>query len=273
VLEAAISATAAPFPIDFGRAIQTGVDDATPASRVKTALDHLLRVIEDGPSPALQRYLDAKPHLDGFGWINFVLIGTQKPDAVHVARPETWESLGRTIRPGEKPITVLVRSRELRFLFRLDKVFDLSQTDGVAFDATAAGDPGAFLPALRRLVADMGINLEYLSDLPGRGVSLGQHIVLNAGLSTPEEFVTLAHELAHEVLHHGRFRPPRGVSEVEAEATSFVISHAVGLETKGVSDTILLIPNGPAILRESIETVREAATGVLEHLLDSQGRN
>jgi len=248
------------------------VDDATPESRVSAALENLLTAVEHGPSPALQRYLDAKPHLDGFGWINFVLIGTQKPDAVHVARPETWESLGRTIRPGQKPISILARSNESRFLFRLDKVFDLTQTDGVAFDATACGDPGAFLPALRRLIADMGIKLEYSSDLPGRGLSLGQHIVLNAGLSTPEEFATLAHELAHEILHHGRFRPPRGIGEVEAEATSFVISHAVGLETKGAADMILLIPNGPAILRESMETVREAATGVLEHLLDSQGQ-
>jgi Zn-dependent peptidase ImmA (M78 family) len=53
------------------------------------------------------------------------------------------------------------------------------------------------------------------------------------GLSPAEEFPTLPHELAHEMMHRdGRSgKTSKRIRETEAEAVAFVACHGIGLET------------------------------------------
>ncbi len=56
-------------------------------------------------------------------------------------------------------------------------------------------------------VSGQGIELDYSDELgPLEGMSTGGRITLRQGLSPAEEFSTLAHELAHEMLHRDRDR-------------------------------------------------------------------
>jgi hypothetical protein len=67
---------------------------------------------------------------------------------------------------------------------------------------------------------------------PARGTSARDKITLLLGQSPAEEFATLAHELAHEMMHRDERRGSTSKlsRDTEAEAVALVICHAVGLE-------------------------------------------
>jgi hypothetical protein len=78
------------------------------------------------------------------------------------------------------------------------------------------------------------------------------------------------HELAHEMLHHGKAASPlpKVIRETQAEAVAFVVSSAVGLETnKAASDYIALYNGDKKTLAESLAVIQETAAKILEDLL------
>lgn len=56
-------------------------------------------------------------------------------------------------------------------------------------------------------------------------------------MTPAEEFSTLVHELAHEMIHKTERRTviTKTVKETEAESVAFVVSKAIGLETRSAS--------------------------------------
>jgi hypothetical protein len=116
--------------------------------------------------------------------------------------------------------------------FRSAYVFDIAQTDGQALPefATVLGDPSQYLECLKVLVLSHAIVLDYDASLaPAKGLSRGGHITLLPNLPAAEEFCTLVHELAHEKLHRTERR--KTIRETEADAVSFVVCRAIGLDT------------------------------------------
>jgi hypothetical protein len=67
---------------------------------------------------------------------------------------------------------------------------------------------------------------------PAKGLSHGGKITLLSGMQPAEEFSTLVHEIAHEMLHRGERRTltTKQVRETEAEAVAFVVCQSVGLQ-------------------------------------------
>ena len=67
---------------------------------------------------------------------------------------------------------------------------------------------------------------------PAKGLSYGGKIKLLSGMQPAEEFSTLVHEIAHEMLHRGdrRTLTTKQVRETEAEAVAFVVCQSVGLQ-------------------------------------------
>ena len=64
------------------------------------------------------------------------------------------------------------------------------------------GDPREYREQLAKFVAKRGIALEYSDEIaPAHGTSAGGKITLFLGQSPAEEFATLAHEVAHEIMH------------------------------------------------------------------------
>jgi hypothetical protein len=169
--------------------------------------------------------------------------------------------------PDETPVSVTG--------FRAAYVFDVSQTDGQELPhiGIVQGDPRGLGERLRSFAETKGISVEYSSGIaPARGTSSGGRITLLPGQSPAEEFSTLAHELAHELLHRDdrRTSTSRRIRETEAEATAFVVCHAIGLETGSAACDYIQLWNGDAqLLTESLGHVRRAASQMLTSLTDA----
>ena len=98
------------------------------------------------------------------------------------------------------------------------------------------------------------------------GVSYGGKIALLPGQSKAEEFTTLVHETAHELLHKAERRTitTATVRETEAEAVAFIVGQAVGLELGTSSaDYIQLYHGNATLLAESLEVIQRTSAVIL----------
>ena len=248
------------------------------------AIEQLITALNEGRSETLTHYLAAIGRFHRYSLRNVMLIASQKPTATHVAGFHAWHKLGRFVKKGEKGILILApivrRKNEneqqnetdessTAVGFRAAYVFDISQTDGQPLPEIGSvnGDPRQYRERLGRFVADHGITFEYSSDIaPARGTSEGGKITLLPGQSPAEEFATLAHEVAHEMMHRDdrRSSTTKRVRETEAEAVAFVVCSAIGLETGSAAQDYIGLYGGDAkLLSESLEYVQRTATQIL----------
>src|SRR5712664_3346436 len=184
------------------------------------ATEQLVAALNAGRSEVLAGYLKAIGRFHRYSFHNVLLIASQKPNASYAAGFRTWNQLGRFVKKGEKGIVILapilLRKPETEMDpqeipasvagFRPAYVFDVSQTHGQELPhiGIVQGDPRGLGERLRSFAEANGISVEYSSDIaPARGTSSGGRIALLPGQSPAEEFSTLAHELAHELLHRG----------------------------------------------------------------------
>ena len=101
---------------------------------------------------------------------------------------------------------------------------------------------------------------------PAKGLSHGGKITLLSGMQPAEEFSTLVHEIAHEMLHRGdrRTLTTKQVRETEAEAVAFVVCQSVGLQNGTSSQDYIQLWHGDAnLLRESLQAVQQTAAVIL----------
>ncbi len=245
----------------------------------QTALDTLADALDQGHSDALTSLLRAMSRFHRYSLHNTYLIAAQRPTATIVAGFHAWRHHRRFVRRGEQGIAILapiVRRRtaqaddEDRAVvgFRAACVFDVSQTDGEPLPdlAQPGGDPGLALCRLHAAITHRGIVLHYHDTLGGAlGLSCGGEIRVLPGLAPASEFVVLAHEFAHELLHHGDGpRATRETRELEAEAVAFVVSTASGLETLAATvDYVHLYRGDRQALAGSLDRVQRTAAAIL----------
>jgi len=258
-------------------------------NKTKDAVDFLVRALESGHSEVLTQYLAAMARFHNYSFGNVMLIARQKPDATHVAGLRTWNSLGRFVRRGEKGILILApmvgnkRNSKLetepqtedaketaRLLgFRAVYVFDISQTEGKDLPefTEVQGDVTGYHERLIKFVEAHNIELKYSEEIaPAKGLSHGGKITLLSGMKPAEEFSTLVHEIAHEMLHRTERRSitTKTIRETEAEATAFVVCQAIGLATGTASQDYIQLYHGDAkLLLESLEVVQRTAAVIL----------
>lgn len=253
------------------------------------ALANLAAALEAGKSETLTDYLATMGRFHHYSWGNVMLIVTQKPDATHVAGFNTWKTLGRFVKKGEKGIVVIAPMRikpkeqpadagEDRTILRFKAVyvFDVSQTDGESLPefARVGGNPNGHTDRLKTLVAEKSITLEYSADIgSAHGLSHGGKITLRPDLSPAEEFSTLTHELAHELLHRGdrRKEMSKTVRETEAEAVAFVVCQAIGLDLNGAAADYIQLYNGDKnTLAESLGYIQQTAAEIVAAITHEQ---
>jgi len=133
-----------------------------------------------------------------------------------------------------------------------------------------SGDPGENIDRLAAFLKSKGIQLVYNEKIaPALGMSYGGRIAILPGQSKAEEFSTLVHEAAHEMLHKAERRTAttKTVRELEAEAVAFVISKAIGLINGTASaDYIQLYHGNSSMLAESLEVIQQTANVILAAL-------
>jgi hypothetical protein len=252
------------------------------------ALNQLSDALAAGKSESLTQFLAAVAKFHRYSFNNIMLILGQRPDASQVAGFQTWKSLGRFVKKGEKGITIiapmLLKNREAEatgegdkpvLRFRAVHVFDVAQTDGQDLPEVGhvCGDPGMHLAKLQQVVASHGIKLITEELVGALGVSIGGTIKLAPGLTPAEEFSVLAHEFAHELLHQGPdgVRGTKTLRETEAEAVAFVVTTAIGLKNASASLDYIQLHDGDAkTLGQSLDRIQKTACLILTALLNSE---
>jgi len=270
---------------------RTTQNDNPTQQLIKQAVDFLLQQLAAGKSETLTAYLAAMARFHSYSFGNILAIARQRPTATRVAGFSTWKELGRFVKKGEKGIQILApmmghrrrkdgsdqSSRQddakpvpVLIGFRAVYVFDVAQTEGAdlpEFEHTVSGDVGGHRDRLLAFLAAQNIALEYSENIaPALGVSYGGKIALLPGQSKAEEFVTLVHEVAHELLHKTdrRTKTTATVRETEAEAVAFIVGQGIGLEMgRASSDYIQMYAGNAALLAESLEVVQRTSAVIL----------
>jgi antirestriction protein ArdC len=255
---------------------------------IEQAVDFLLQQLEAGKSEALAAYLAAMARFHSYSFGNILAIARQRPTASRVAGFSTWKELGRFVKRGEKGIQILApivghrptkndqeqqtdeQPRPVLIGFRAVYVFDVAQTEGAdlpEFEHNITGDVREHRDRLIEFLARQNIALDYTENIaPALGVSYGGKIALLPGQSKAEEFVTLVHEVAHELLHKSdrRTKTTATVRETEAEAVAFIVGQGIGLEMgRASSDYIQMYAGNVALLAESLEVVQRTSAVIL----------
>jgi antirestriction protein ArdC len=257
----------------------------------------LIEQLEAGHSEGLTAYLTAMGRFHSYSFCNILEIARQKPDATRVAGLYAWNQLGRKVSKGQKGIRILapmIGTRKKKDTeatsndaaavnqpvlvgFRAVYVFDVSQTDGAELPALTertSGDVGEYRERLINFIIAQDIQLEFKDSIaPALGASYGGRIAILPGQETPEEFSTLVHELAHEMLHKAERRTAttKTVRETEAEAIAFVVSQTIGLDAgRASADYIHLYHGNAALLTESLEVIQRTAALILSAIETEQ---
>jgi len=179
-------------------------------------------------------------------------------DLGHVAGFRTWLTLGRYVRKGEHglsvlaPVRVKVKAEDgsenwaVRG-FKVEHVFAARQTDGegkvpepIRPQLLTGQGPGGAWNALSDLVTAQGFTVERASLYPANGVtSFSTKIVTVADrLDEAAAVKTLAHELAHTMLHRPDqvdYHTNRDLREVQAESVAYLVCSELGLASDGYS--------------------------------------
>ena len=275
---------------------RTSQKDNPTQQLIKQAVDYLLQQLEAGKSETLTAYLGAMARFHSYSFGNILQIARQRPTATRVAGIRSWNELGRFVKKGEKGIQILApmigyrRRRDaaeqeqntsqdgkpapMRIGFRAVYVFDIGQTEGAElpeFEHNISGEVGAHRDRMIAFLTAQNIKLEFNEKIaPALGVSYGGKIVLLPGQSKAEEFTTLVHEAAHELLHktERRTMTTATVRETEAEAVAFIVGQAVGLEMgTASSDYIQMYAGNAALLAESLEVIQRTSSVILTAIL------
>jgi antirestriction protein ArdC len=233
-----------------------------------------------------RRMLNTAARFHRYSANNVMLILCQRPESTRVAGYRAWQSMGRQVRKGERGIAILapcVYRRELTDQagdptgetvkrlagFKVEHVFDISQTDGkpiadVRPELLDGDGPAGAWEGLARQVKAAGFELERaIPAMPGANGCTdyaARVVTVRADVTDAQAVKTLAHELAHVRLHEGgayRFGC-RGRVEVEAESTAYVVCQALGMATDGYS-----LPYVASWAAGNAETVRETADRVV----------
>lgn len=244
-------------------------------------------------------FIETQKHFWHYSLNNQILINIQCSKATRVTGFKSWKKLGRHVKKGSKAIKIFapvtLKNKEkviftypdghlefkyIRILeeesiqgFRLVNVFDISQTEGKALpeapDHRRHTDTRPdILRKIETLIRSKNINLIYSDNLNGaNGMTDGKSIYILNSLSTDDKIQTGIHELLHYTQHFkddgGEYTKKQ--KEIEAEATSYIISRILGLQSQSYNYIALYNGSGEEILN-SLNRISGAIKDILNQL-------
>lgn len=224
-------------------------------------------------------------------------------EITRVAGYRTWQTLGRQVRRGEKGYEVLApvrrrlsseeaaeraavglpaydaEGRPIMIVrgFRIEHVFDISQTDGEQLPTMAAvpylvGDgPAGLWEAVSDLLTKAGfaiIRQALAGCVRGETNYTKRIVTVDDDLSPAEAAHILTHELGHIVADHEHRDISRAQRETEADSIAYVICSALGLDVheKATFYVAQWSRGDSAVLEESVAVIHTAASSILTRL-------
>jgi DNA primase catalytic core len=217
-----------------------------------------------------RNWLDFAGKLNRYSFDNLMLIMRQRPDATAVASYTTWKSVDRQVQRGERSIKVLApvtrridvtddqdqpvldehghRQRRNKIVgYRPVSVFDIKQTAGAPLPEPVRPTllvgqaPDGLWESLEREVSERGYRLlragsEHLGTANGATMPGLREVWVRDDLDDAQAVKTLAHELAHVILHADDAGGTcRGIKEVEAESVAYLTLASHGMTTGNYS--------------------------------------
>lgn len=261
-------------------------------SILENQIEQLCKEMEEGHTEGFKKYLEVASKFRRYSFGNLMLIYCQRPDATRVAGFNTWKSLGRSVKKGEKSIKILApipfkMNREKDdgsvveqngLYFRAVSVFDISQTEGKdvpsfsEHEGLLGDDKLGLYEKLKAIMNEKGIVVEE-KKIPGGalGVSYGGRVEIDPDLAPKGKVTTLIHEFAHELLKHSSENKDltREVKECQAESVTYVVTSYFGEKSEMSRDYILNWKNTPKTLREQVSAILKAAAIIIDALEES----
>jgi hypothetical protein len=247
----------------------------SPKLTLEMAYDQLVAGVEAiTTSDQWLAYLTVAAKFTRYSANNTFLIMMQRPDATRVAGFHTWKPLGRSVKKGASGIAILcpcVRrttvedkesgetSSHARVAgFRVGYVFDVADTEGedLPEDGLHVVHPIGVAPegmwdTLVQRIDEAGFTVRFGPEHDGGlGAAWGSThfgnltVTVKSTADSAGACKTIAHELAHVLLHGNRLYEHRGTVEVEAESVAYIVSAAWGLDTSSYSTGYLTAWSG-----------------------------
>lgn len=239
-----------------------------------------------------QHYLDFQSRFHRYSFGNVLLIAAQCHEATRVAGFNAWRKMNRFVRKGEKAIFILAPmvyknadsaddedERVIRG-FKWVPVFDIVQTDGEEMPSVcnrlAGDDPDGLFGQLVAVAQSIGFSV-HETEIPGSANGDCTYdlkrIRVEVTNSPAQRVKTLAHEIAHAMLHEDV--KDRRLAELEAESTSFVICQSLGLDTSDYAFGYVATWAGGgdeaiAGIKASCDRIQKTAARVLRSFEDDQ---
>ena len=220
-------------------------------TRTKEVLDELISgIAELASSDRWQAWLAVQSRFHRYSFTNTLLIHLQRPDATKVAGFHAWRLLDRSVRKGEKAIWILApvtrkattedtdnddtAAQRVVVGFKAVAVFDIAQTDGCELPTIVAhlqGDDACNaygqLVGVAQTLAYTVEDAEFTDARNGDCTFALQRIRVASDRSAAQRIKTLAHEIAHAILHEGA--PDRAIAELEAESIAYIVCHQIDI--------------------------------------------
>jgi uncharacterized protein YjbI with pentapeptide repeats len=239
------------------------------------------------------QYLDVQSKFYRYSPNNVMLILLQNPYATRVAGYNAWKALDHQVMAKESALRILApmkykrddapegeNAREIRG-FKLVPVFDISQTEGpdlpdIVSKLEGLAPEGVFIK-LTEFAQDIGFRVERPQSLDSGANGDTSHsegrIRVVGSNSDAQQAKTLAHEIGHALLHDPGVETTkdleRGLKELEAESTAYVICTALGMDTSDYSFGYVAgwaggAPEAIQGIKASTGRIQKAATAVLK---------
>jgi hypothetical protein len=239
------------------------------------------------------QYLDVQSKFHRYSPNNVMLILMQNPYATRVAGYNAWKALDHQVMAKESALRILApmkykrddapegeKTSEIRG-FKMVPVFDISQTEGpdlpdVVSKLEGLAPEGVFVK-LTEFAQGIGFRVERPESLDSgangdTSHSEGRIRVVSCN-SEAQQAKTLAHEIGHALLHDPGVEATkdleRGLKELEAESTAYVICTALGMDTSDYSFGYVAgwaggAPEATQGIKASTGRIQKAATAVLK---------
>lgn len=255
-----------------------------------------------------EKMLKTTARFHRYSFQNKILILVQNPDATLCAGYNTWKKNGYQVRKGEKgirilaPRTVNAKGKDGGEIVDEDgkpvtvtyfapvSVFDVSQVEAtehakplsnlIDYKGDSASEDRGLFEALEYFITARGWSIEVKPlhpELGGYASHQDSKICINSTRSKLGQATTLAHEVAHALLHAEidsaeyahNLGSVRSLAETEAESVAYVVAYAWGLD---VSDgSIPYVSHWSSqdakILEASARGVQQAAHEILEAIM------
>lgn len=251
-------------------------------AEIKKALETGIQNVKS--SEGYRQWLSTVSKFHRYSLNNLLLIAMQKPEASQVAGYQTWKKLGRQVNGGEKGIKIIcprpykktMQDREGNeqevegMAFAVGTVFDISQTTGKELPTlatTLTADVGGYEALKARLLTVPSVPVSF-GEISGtaKGYCTPDEIKVNEGMSEAQTIKTLAHEIAHNLMHFDGAKRSKEQEETEAESVAYVVCDHLGIDTSDYSFAYLATWGADKEFQNSLETIIKTARRIIDKL-------